>query len=212
VRKKPQFDILPPNDPEGHHDRRGERIERKTIEIGKGEWNDFLTHCTVVECHLRIVCGARSVNLFNSTFERCTFDPRRELKNLPFSGITLRDCTFLGKYCGCRFGNEDEDDACEVRGCDFSQAKLFHLCDFLDGVDVGSLRWPPWPHIAVTDLPQHRKQWLRLKLPKEMRIVQDVIGDDEMPCKACTLYLPAETDHLEELRPLLAAQHYITIS
>ena len=33
-----QLETLPPNDPQGHHRRRGERIERKTIEIGKGQY------------------------------------------------------------------------------------------------------------------------------------------------------------------------------
>jgi hypothetical protein len=211
VAKKAQFDVLPPNDPDGHHNRRGERIERKTIEIGKGKWQDFITASTLVECDLRILCGAGSVNLFDSTFERCTFRPRRELSNLQFTGLMLRDCTFLGKYSGCRFGNEGPEDAGQVRGCDFSQATLFHLCDFLDGVDVGSLRWPGWPHVVVTDLPRSRRQWLRLKLPRELRIVQEVIGEDDSLSQAVTLFLPAETDRAEDLRELLESQSYILI-
>jgi hypothetical protein len=209
--KKAQLEVLPPNQPDGCHDRRDERIERKTIEIGKGKFQDFITRSTLVECEIRIFCGAGSVNLFESTFERCTFRPRRELKNLRFTGMNLRDCTFLGKYTGCRFGNESKDDVSVIRACDFSRASLFHLCDFLDGADVNSMRWPGWPHIVVTDLPRSRREWLRLKLPKEMRIIQQVIGEADSLSRAVTLFLPAETERAENLRELLESQSYITL-
>lgn len=211
VPKKSPLDVLPPNRPEGHHNRRDERVERRAVEIGKGRFMDFITRSTLVECEIRILCGARSVNLFESTFERCTFRPRREMKNLRFTGMNLRACTFLGRYTGCRFGNESADDVSDVRDCDFSKASLFHLCDFLEGADVGSLRWPGWPHVVVTDLPRSRRAWLRLKLPEELRTVQQVIGDEDSLSRAATLFLPAETDRAEELRDLLASQSYVII-
>lgn len=133
-----RLDILPPNNPEGFHQRRGERIERKSVDLGNAKWQDFITDSTLIECDVRILCGAGSVNLFGSTFERCTFRPRREMKNLRFTGMTFRGCTFLGKYTGCRFGNEMPDHAGGVRRCDFSRAGQFHLCDFLAGSEVGT--------------------------------------------------------------------------
>jgi hypothetical protein len=211
VAKKAQLDLLLPNHPDGFHQRRDERIDRKIVEIGKGKFQDFITRSTLAECELRILCGARSVNLFQSTFERCTFRPRREMKNLRFAGMSLRACLFLGKYTGCRFGNQSEEDVSDVRDCDFSQASLFHLCDFLDGADVGSLRWPGWPHIVVTDLPRSRRAWLRLKLPEEMRFVQQAIGEEDSLSRAVTVFLPAETDCTEELREVLASQSYVII-
>lgn len=205
----PRLTVLPPNHPGGFHQRRDERIEHKVVEIGKGKAQDFITRSTLVGCELRVSCGAGSVNLYESTFERCTFRPRREMKNLRLTGMNFRACTFLGRYSGCRFGNESEKDASDVRDCDFSRASLFHLCDFLDGTDPGSMAWPGWPHVVVTDLPRSRRAWLRLELPEEMRIVQQVIGETDSLSRAVTLYLPAETDRPEELRELLASQSYI---
>src|SRR5712691_7384011 len=172
----PPLDILPPNEPDGHHRRRGERIERKLVEIGRGKYQDFITKCTLSECDVRIHCGARFVNLIDSTFERCTFRPRREMKNLRFPGTTLRACEFLGKYTGCRFGNVEADQRSEIRNCDFSRSTLLHICDFLDGADVASLRWPSWPHIVVTGLPRSAPDWLKLQLPEELASIQKVIG------------------------------------
>ncbi len=206
-----KLEILPPNNPKGFHQRRGERVEQKCVEIGKGPCQDFIIDSTLIGCDLRILCGAFSVNLFRSSFERCTFRPRREFKNMRFTGMTFRGCTFLGKYNGCRFGNWDAEDAGAVSDCDFSQAGLFHLCDFGGGMDVGSLRWPPWPHIVVTDLKRTARAWLELTLPEELRIVQAVIGDDPRD-SAVTLYLPAETQRAEELRPLFASQSFIVIA
>lgn len=207
--KPSELEHLPPNQPEGYHRRQGERIERRTIEIGKGKFQDFVTKSTLIECELRILCGASHVNLFESTFEACTFKPRREMKNLRLNGMNFSHCVFLGKYTGCRFGNLEERDVSDVRDCDFSQANLFHLCDFLEGVDVGSLKWPAWPHVVVADLPRSRKDWLRLELPEELRVIQAVIGREEPKAHAVTLFLPAETQHPEALRELLKSQSYI---
>lgn len=97
--KQSQLDVLPPNDPQGFHRRRGERIERKRIEIGRAKVQDFITDSVLVDCDVRILCGAGSVNLNGSTFERCTFRPRREMRNLRFTGMTFRGCTFLPRRC-----------------------------------------------------------------------------------------------------------------
>ena len=53
-------EILPPNNPEGFHQRKGERIENRCVEIGKGKSQDFITDSTVVGCDLLIHCGAGS--------------------------------------------------------------------------------------------------------------------------------------------------------
>jgi hypothetical protein len=209
--KQSQLEILPPNNPEGFHQRRGERIERRCIEIGKAKCQDFITESTLVECDIRILCGAGSVNLFASKFERCTFRPRREMKNLRFVGMTLRECTFLGRYSGCRFGNIEPQDAGAVTDCDFSQASLFHLCDFLAGAEIASIKWPSWPHIIVTDLERSAPAWRSLKLPEELQIVQQTIGQAP-PAKAVTLYLPAETERAAELRAVFSAQPYIIVA
>lgn len=209
--QKSQLDVLPPNMPEAFHKRRDERIERKSIEIGRGKFQDFVTGCTLVECDVRILCGASSVNLFRSTFVRSTFRPRRELKNLRFTDMSLLSCTFLGRYSGCRFGNERKEHESDIRDCDFSKTGLFDLCDFLDGADISSQRWPGWPHIVVTDLPRSCRSWLRLKLPEEMRVVQEVIGSEDSLSHAVTLFLPAHTDRAEDLRELFASQSYVII-
>ena len=98
-----------------------------------------------------------------------------------------------------------------MRRLPFSQSGRFHLCDFGAGVDVGSLRWPPWPHIVVTDLKRTAQSWLKLNLPEELRVVQQVMGDDPRD-RAVTLYLPAETQRADELRELFASQSYIVIT
>jgi hypothetical protein len=44
-----------------------------------------------------------------------------------------------------------------------------------------------------------------------MRVVQEVIGEEDSLSQAVTLFLPAETDRAEELRKLLASQSYVII-
>ena len=138
--------------------------------------------------------------------------PAKGDEELGFTGFTLRCCRFLGRYYGCRFGREFAGQVGEVRDCDFSTASRLHLCEFCEGTAVDTLRWPPWPHVVVSDLPRSRRAWLGLELPEQMRIIQDVIGAEGSLARAVTLYLPAETDRFHDLREMLAAQSYIVIA
>lgn len=206
----PTSDILLPNAPDGSHQRRGERIERRRIDIGKSKIMDMIFNCTLVDCEIHIHCGARSVNLFDSTFKDCSFHPKRELKGLRFTSVRLKGCKFFGKYSGCRFGNEDDDEqSASADGCDFSEATLFHLCDFLPGADSGSMKWPPWPHVVVTGLRQSASAWRKLRLPEELALVQQVIGDAERFSNAVTIFLPVYGAPTEDLRQLLLSQRYV---
>ncbi len=210
--KASPLELLAPSNAEGNHRRFQARIEKKLIEIGRTKLGDSFTESTLVDCELHILGGASSVHLLRSTLERCTLRPRRELKNLRFDATNIRGCTFFGRYTGCRFGSGLEEQVTDVRDCDFSHATRFHLCDFLDGADVGSMRWPPWPHFVVTDLPSSRDAWLRLELPEEMKVTQHAIVHPWSISRAITIFLPALTERSEELRELLAKESYIVIA
>jgi hypothetical protein len=182
----PRFDILPPNNGD-HHKWFGERIERKTIDLGRGQFLDAFAGCTLVDCEFRVWRAPRGVSLRGSTLRQCTFATRREMRNLRFTSVTLDRCTFVGKYIGSRFGKDRDEDTADIRGCDFSGASMFHLCDFLPGADLDSLRWPCWPHVVVTGLPVSGGAWKSLKLPEEFRIIQQVIGNERSPWSAVTI-------------------------
>lgn len=199
---------LPPNGSHGEHNWRGVTITGKIIEIGKSDVYDSIFDCRLVDCVIRTFSGARGVAIFSSTLISCTFEAKKELKNLGFLDLVIRDCTFLGKYSGCRFGSTEEDGHAEVTGCDFSKAKLFDLCDFLEGANVSSLTLPPWPHITITDIPANRSRWMSLILPQSLRVIQEVIGEDGAH-NAVSLYLPAHCEEYEDLRAILDAEDYI---
>jgi len=214
VAKKSLCELLPPNEPEGFHRRRDERIAERTLELGRGKFLDILLDCQLSDCELRILGPAKCLNLRGSTLERCLFRPRKQLRNHRFTNANLRDCKFLGKYRGCRFGRELDDRLGTATGCDFSQAVLWHLCDFWPGAEVETFRLPPWPHVLVTDLPRSRADWLGLKLPPELRIVQEGIGAEDSLAHAVSLYLPAVSEHFlseraEELRELFSSRSYL---
>ena len=48
---------------------------------------------------------------------------------------------FRGHYQQCIFGRDRDTEMGAVRRCDFSEATL-HLCGFLDGCDLPTIRWP----------------------------------------------------------------------
>lgn len=206
-----KYEKVSPNDENENIKLINDYFEGKSIEIGKAKYQDFITDCTLKNCELRIRCGAGSVNLFGSKFYDCVFRPSKEMKNLRFTDVFLYNCYFKGRYSGCRFGADMDKNEAIVKGCDFSEVKLFHLCDFLRGADVESCKFPPWPHIVVTDLKNSRKDWLGLELPENLRIVQDVVGDEDQLSSAVTIHLPSVNKDYEQLKDVFSSRSYILI-
>ena len=147
--------------PDGHHQIEGETITGKIIEIGTGEFVDFIYGGTVLDdCEIRILCGAQSVQIFNATIRNSIIKTRRELKSLQLLDVHFDGCKFLGKYSGCRFGQLTPQNTGTIVNCDFSAARL-DLCDFYSGADIDSLVFPPWlsftpSRLVIDNQAEHR--------------------------------------------------------
>lgn len=200
---------LSPAEGQDHHTLRGLTIENKIIDIGLGTYQDMIHDCTLINCTLRIRCAAGGVNIFGSSLTNCTIWPARQMNNLRLTGLELINCTFKGKYRGCRFGSEHSDQTSTVSGCDFSQARLFDLCDFLDGCDVHSCRFPTWPHLVVPGLPESAPDWLAIDFPQSFRTTQRIIGQQEGPSVAVSVYLPARLEKADDYKELLTSRPYL---
>lgn len=207
-----RIEKLIPNQADGSHAIKNQTIEHKKIEIGNGEYLDVISGSTIINCEIRIKCSAAGINFFDSTFIDCTIWPGKEIKNLRLSSVTMNNCVFKGKYTGCRFGKDLPEKNSEIKNCDFSQVKLLHLCDFLDGADITECKFPSWPHILITELPKYRENWLNLDLPPDMKLIQEIIGEEDSLAKAVTIYLPLVTDDCESLRSKLESESYVSIS
>lgn len=205
------MELLPPAEGQDHHTLRGLTIENKIIEIGNGTYQDIIHSSTLINCTLRIRCAADGVNIFDSSLINCTIWPARQMNNLRLTGLELIDCTFKGKYRGCRFGSEHSDQSSNLTGCDFSQARLFDLCDFLDGCDVHSCHFPVWPHLVVTGLPESAPDWLTIDFPQSFRTTQRIIGQQEGPSVAVSVYLPARLERADDYKELLTSRPYLLV-
>ncbi|WP_338847292.1 hypothetical protein V8J88_01055 [Massilia sp. W12] len=207
--QKPKRELLLANHPDGHHHIKGQTLVGKRIEIGKGKSQDFILNCTLLDCEIAIFCGASHVNIFASTLQQCTIQARREMKGWRLTDCTLQACVFEGKYSGCRFGAEDETSTFSMQDCDFSAVRLLDFCEFGEGVMLKQIKWPAWPHIVITDLPQSRENWLALALPAALASAQQIIGEEDAPWRAVSLYLPAHLAQFDALRESLATEPYI---
>ncbi|TWU43363.1 hypothetical protein Q31b_24020 [Novipirellula aureliae] len=95
-----------------HHRIDGETVSGKIIEIGTGKMIDRIYGGAILDdCEIRILGGAKSVNLFDTTIRNCVFKTRRKLSNVHFASVHFDTCTFLGKYSGCRFGQLEAEDS-----------------------------------------------------------------------------------------------------
>nr|WP_159063750.1 hypothetical protein [Thaumasiovibrio occultus] len=207
-----KLEKLLPAEGKDHHRITGLTIENKTIEIGNGKNQDVIVNSTLNNCVIRIKCGARQVNIFNSSLLNCVIWPARQMNGLRLAGLEMVGCKFKGRYFDCRFGNEQESDQSNVRDCDFSEAKLFHLCDFREGTDAKSCKFPKWPHIILTDLSDSSEDWLSLDLSQEFRSIQRVIAESGHVSSAASIHLPSTIDDPEKYKALLKSRPYILIS
>ena len=185
----------------GAHRISGERIEGHTLHLGRSKVIDTLVDTTFVDCTIRIHCGASNLTIARCTFVGCTFWPTREMRNLRLETCGMQGCTFRGRYSGARFGSE-------VRDCDFSAAASLDLCDFAEGADVASCRWPAWPHVTVVDALAHRDALEALDVSVDLAISLDVIAEPPAMA-ACTLDLSRYDDDPDALRAMLAPLPFV---
>jgi len=199
--------------PDDHHKIDGETVSGKIIEIGTGEGMDFVYGGAVLDnCELHILGSARDVNIFDVTLRNSVIKTRRELRNLQLLDVKFENCTFLGKYRGCRFGQLDPENIGTISNCDFSGAQL-DSCDFYEGSDIDSLTFPSWPHIVVRQPYAWREECLQIPFPTEFHISQEVVVDlDMMPCEAIVIYLPRDCPNYDSMRSLVSVQEHIIIN
>ena len=202
--------LLPPDSVKDRHDIRGMAIRGSIIEIGKGQYQDFISESVLEDCEIRIFCGASNVNIFRTTLINCEIRPKKEMKNLRLTDVNIDGCIFHGRYTGLRLGSEDPERNVSIRNCDFTLAKL-RGTDFLPGVDIESMRLPTWPHITVINVAQHRASWLALQLPDSMKILQEIIGEPDQWALAVTLLLTDYVDNPDDWSSTFAGLKYVRI-
>lgn len=125
--------LLPPDSVKGWHDIRGMTIRGSIIEIGKGQYQDFISESVLEDCEIRIFCGASHVNISRTTLKNCEIRPKKEMKNLRLTDVNIDGCVFHGRYTGLRLGTEEPECSVSIKNCDFTSAKA-HLTEFLPGV------------------------------------------------------------------------------
>ena len=185
---------LQPNRPEGHHKLDGAVVEGKTIHLGKSRFIDTLVRSRFVDCTIRIHCGASSLTIHQCEFERCTFWPAKEMRNLRLESNALHGCDVRGRFTGARFG-------ANVADCDFSGAKVFDLCDFAVGANVNSCIFPGWPHVTLFAAHEHPAALAALPVGAELALTLEIVAEPPA-IAACTVYVPAYEDEPDTVREL----------
>lgn len=193
---RPRPPVLEPTGPTRAHKLDGARVEGRTIHLGRSRFIDTLVRTTFVDCTLRIHCGASALTIADCQFERCTFWPAKDMRNLRLESSVLTDCTFEGRYVGARFGRA-------VSGCDFSEARLFDLCEFDDGADIESCVFPGWPHVTILSPFTHRATLEALPVAADLALMLDVIAEPS-DTAACTMHVPSYQPDAELVRACFA--------
>jgi len=197
--------------PDDHHMIQGESVSGKIIEIGAGEYQDFISDgALLIDCEIRILCSAASLNIFDATFENCLIKARRELKNYSFFNAGFRGCKFIGKYSGCRFGSHEKENTGFVEECDFSEAKL-DLCDFFDKVEIKSLKFGEWPLAVITKIDENAIDWKNTDFgDEEFSYTQDVVADEPF-ASAVVIDVSKNADDMNSVYQILKDKAYVRV-
>jgi len=114
----------------------------------------YLGHnLTLRDCTIVLRVAARALVIAKVNFINCAIDVKRELRNYPWSGASLKACRVTGKLRGADFGRWKEGgyswEHASISDCDFSGARLdccrFHRCD------TRTLKFPRWPCFTILD-------------------------------------------------------------
>jgi hypothetical protein len=162
-----------------HIDIKGGTYRGQTFDVGNNEYVDFISGGAVLEDCVLDVRGA-GLRILDATLRRCRIKVRRQMSNQQFTDARFEDCVFEGKYVGCEFGRppfDHRENNSYYQGCDFSAAKLMHLCAFYRG-EIDSVLWPAWPCFVVLHPWQNRDDWLAIRFPPEFVSAQPTIADE----------------------------------
>lgn len=108
---------------------------------------------TLDHCHI-VLKGStwRTLQLRDVRLVDCTIEASTELKDFTdWCKCQLVRCRFLGTFVGNSFGEwiDEHGSGGGLVDCDFFESRLVD-CQFI-GVDVVSLRMPPWPFCTLMD-------------------------------------------------------------
>ena len=163
-------------------------IEKRTLEDERLELSDknlryylgpnlVMRRCTLV---LRMPSDLFHLN--GPRFIDCTFEIKRQLKDVVWWTAHLKGCRFTGRLFDCDFGRFPTprlpyEDVGGIEECDFSAAHL-HLCRFV-GCDASTLKFPSWPYFTLLEPYRRHREFASMLWPRAIRYWFN--GFDEYP-------------------------------
>ena len=163
--------------------------------------NSVKWNAVVENCEFRLHDPKLAI-FYKAVAKSCRFIAKRIQIELHWRNVRLIDCSFRGKYRFCQFGfqyPEFLDFPGEVRGCDFSEARLDY-CIF-GNTDLLSIIWPQEPHVIFFE-PSRHKEEIRAIVPEwplQGRLQETAIRDDECSAVAYSVdYLVKQKKYPEE--------------
>jgi hypothetical protein len=203
---------------QGHIKLLGERRSGESLVVACHEYVDFVSHgTTLVDCTVEIRGSSRGIVFHGATLEQCVVHAKKEMTNYRWHDVKLTRCKFRGRYLGCDFGSRPDIYPDHPIGsavdCDFSSAKL-HLCRFFN-CEMSRIQLPAWPCITILEPEKNCADWLAIKMPQELRITQQTVGetakgevafvvDAEKWCRKCGVPVDA-------VRELVSAKSYVVM-
>lgn len=134
-------------------------LENERLELNPGVVYFLGPDLTLKNCTLILRVSARNLVIPQAHFIGCTFEAKKELKNLWWEHAVLEGCRFTGRLSGNDFGAwPDSQRPGHIRDCDFSAAQL-DGCRFL-ACDTSTLLLPRWPCFTLLN-PMQRARELR---------------------------------------------------
>jgi hypothetical protein len=145
-------------------------LKGQSIELRR-DYCEALVRCELLDCELVLADSAGHWRLTIVQLDRCAVRATRTIFDQAFFDASFRNCSFRGKYVGCRFGRASFPPYGEFGGisdCDFGNA-VMDLCDF-HGCDMKSISLPNWPHYTILNPLEHVDELLAGPWPGELGV------------------------------------------
>ncbi|HLL03156.1 MAG TPA: hypothetical protein VK539_21420 [Myxococcaceae bacterium] len=150
-----------------------ETMEGQRLELGDHNFRFYLGPNLVLRrCTLVLRVPSDLLHLVGVRFIDCTFEVKRQLKEVRWYKAHLKGCRLTGRFFSCDFGHFPNskvlyEDMGGIEDCDLSATHL-HLCRFI-GCDASTLKFPRWPYFTILEPYRRSREFASILWPREIR-------------------------------------------
>lgn len=151
-------------------------LEDETLDLSGKDAFYLGPNLSLMRCNVVLRVSPSALTLTRVRFLKCRIETKRKLSNFRWLNAWMEQCSFIGTFSGCDFGNWPShfEPGGGIQACDFSGATL-DGCRFV-GCDASTIVFPTWPCFTILDPVNRIDEFRSVDWPGDMKILIETIA------------------------------------